>query len=199
MIRLLAIDPGTVRLGWAIFHHTPSNPPDHYVKLIAASVLNLKNAISQEAFAHNQTNSKSSLQICHASYSHQFSSKFILANRWLQRAQDATSQITELANRNGISHAVIEMPEHQGGSRGAQAEGTGAILKLTFLVGLITQSLMTQGIRVRLVNVRNWKGTVKKTMTQARMRKRWGTLPSDSPDAIDAIGIGTWMLCKRKP
>lgn len=136
--------------------------------------------------------------------------KGLLKGRPRTRAEkkDWTGRVTALVRGavdtcdecGGASVVVIELPSVYNAGKGAVASGSGAIMKLAFMVGMLG-GLMVRlpAVRsgVRFVPVRKWKGTVPKEITQRRVQRRWGvTIGDDGVDhnVIDAIGIGSWYI-----
>jgi Holliday junction resolvasome RuvABC endonuclease subunit len=104
-------------------------------------------------------------------------------------------------------YVVIEMPViySRGSAAARAARNSGALTKLIYFVGSLTQALIdrecsTDDSKTRpvLVTPATWKGQVKKHITHKRMIRRYGRVCDDlNHNIIDAIGIGTWFIERR--
>lgn len=93
---------------------------------------------------------------------------------------------------------LIEMCAVYGGGRGTVASASEAVLKLGCFTYALRQMLKSElNLKVVLVGVRQWKGTVPKHITMLRARKHWDWKGTDHNEA-DAIGLGTWWFRKQK-
>jgi len=149
--RLLAIDPGTRKAGYAIFEN--------------------------------------GLYLC--------SDVIIIKNKkltWLQRVDFIIIEITQLLKHFKIDIVVIEEPQLFIGSRkGRAASNSGSVLKLTALVHSIRIICRIKKIKVYLIPVRKWKGTVPKAITQKRIKRHLG-IDITQLDESDAVGLGLWYV-----
>ena len=96
---------------------------------------------------------------------------------------------------------VSEIPAEHGGRKGRAALQSGAVRKLTYLVGLVGGYVCTwYGYESFLVvEPGRWKGQVPKEVTRKRMHRRYPvTKQEEDHNTIDAIGIGHWYLYKRR-
>ena len=103
-----------------------------------------------------------------------------------------------LVSRSNIITAYIENAVLMKNSeKGRVTADSGALVKLSQTIGRITQILIDQGVKVILVTVASWKGTLPKYVCERRIRR---TLPrinkNQTNHAIDAIGIGLYKLGK---
>lgn len=86
-----------------------------------------------------------------------------------------------------------------GSSRGDAAANSGDLLKLAAVASGVRASLVARGrvlaTRAMLVPVSVWKGQTPKSVTRARMMRRYGvgTVPADH-NACDAVGVATWAV-----
>ena len=106
-----------------------------------------------------------------------------------------TQKVVKLATFNKIDYAVIEQPEIFRSGKGEACISSGAIIKLTGCAFSIYGALTMTGVDVTMVKVTRWKGNVPKHVTQRRVKRHWGTCPSNHNEA-DAVGIGDWAVRK---
>jgi len=84
----------------------------------------------------------------------------------------------------------IEYPAFHESFGGEVVARSGALVKLTYLVGFISSRFP----KVLLVPVRNWKGQLPKTVVEERIRKLLGPVVCSSfkTHIWDAVGIGLY-------
>lgn len=94
---------------------------------------------------------------------------------------------------------VIEFPEEMGGRRGRASLNSGAVRKLTYLVGRIAGGFLEAdpGRLLRLAEPSKWKGQVPKNITRKRVLRDYPQVGEWlEHDVYDAIGIGRWFVKK---
>lgn len=113
---------------------------------------------------------------------------------WVDNVDAMVRAIGRVAKKWYVSECVIEQPElFLSSGRGKGASNSGSILKLMGCVFAIRQAMLSAGVRVTLVPVHVWKGTVPKVITLRRMRRRWGW-DGDDLNISDSIGVGDWYI-----
>jgi Holliday junction resolvasome RuvABC endonuclease subunit len=112
------------------------------------------------------------------------------------RAHYITAQLHVICKRNAVGRVLIEMPAFFQSSGGQLAAGSGALVKLTFLVGYINAVLRRR--RPQLVPVSQWKGNLPKHVVERRVKRILGegTVERNKikDHAMDAVGIGLWYF-----
>ena len=89
------------------------------------------------------------------------------------------------------NEVVCEKPSFFGGSGGMVTAQSGALVKLTIVVGAFAGIAHTYGVPFHFMEVNAWKGQMSKPMTEQRIRKALGPrVNSVKSHAWDAIGIG---------
>jgi len=79
-------------------------------------------------------------------------------------------------------------------AKGTVTAESGALVKLSQTIGRIVQICKDQGMKVELIPVSKWKGTLPKDVCERRIRRALPDLSKDiSNHAIDAIGIGLYI------
>lgn len=134
---------------------------------------------------------------------------------WVNRADVMANHVQHLVSEEGVTCVGIEMPITMESDRGKAAQASGALHKLAFCVATIRSWVLScrarpaaevfhtcphphphyRPVLVELVEVRRWKGTAPKSVTQNRVYKRWGV--SGDHNMVDAIGLGSWYLCNH--
>jgi len=179
MPRLLSVDPSICDLGWAVFYWTGHTMDD-----------------SGEVSKQGRARLLVSGHIRNKSFTDEFLDTIDPAAWaiWVHSLDVMAKNVFRLAHEEGVSEAIIEMPEVWGGSkRGIAANNSGAIMKLTAFVFTLREALSFGGIPVYLVPVRVWKGQQPKSITKKRVSKHWGWLGTNHNEC-DAVGIGGWFL-----
>lgn len=115
---------------------------------------------------------------------------------YIDRIDIMCERVTGIVKRERPSLCVIEMPQIFGSGKGAAANNSGSVMKLTACVFSLRSSLRSLGVRVELVPVSRWKGTCPKEITQRRMLRKWGA--EGDHNAIDAVGLGSWFISSLK-
>lgn len=102
-----------------------------------------------------------------------------------------------IAKQQPVVKAYIENAKLMKSGKGIVAADSGALVKLSQTIGRITQILVDAGCKVELIEVAKWKGTLPKEVCERRIRRQLPRIPEkESNHAIDAIGIGLFMLGK---
>ena len=96
---------------------------------------------------------------------------------------------------------IIEMPQSFASARGRAALRSGSVQKLTFCVASIRQAL--RPIPCTLVHPSKWKGNVPKHITLARLQRRFPalsrSLANANHNAVDALGIAVYAADRLAP
>jgi len=164
--KLLAIDPGTENLGWAIFN--------------VAGRLHNKGA--QLAVREYKYMDSGVFQIKNKSLD------------WMQRMDLLLIDVQKILQDIPIDVVVIEEPAiFIGTAKGEGANNSGSVLKLTAVVHSIRSMAKRMGCKVHLLGVRKWKGNTKKEDTQRRINRSFG-INITQPDQADAVGVGRYFL-----
>ena len=96
-----------------------------------------------------------------------------------------------IAKNSGIRYAYMENSVLMKKGKGIVAAESGALVKLSQTIGRITQILVSFGIKVELIPVAKWKGSLPKKVCEHRIRRLLPRLRENEADhTIDAIGIG---------
>lgn len=103
-----------------------------------------------------------------------------------------------IINKGPIKKAYMENSKFMKGSETGQVSAdSGATVKLSQTIGRIHQILVSNGIKVELVSVASWKGSIPKPVCEKRIRRKLPRLDrKTSNHAMDAIGIGLYKLGK---
>ncbi len=113
---------------------------------------------------------------------------------WLQRIDYIILRFLNLLKSYKIDTVVVEQPElFMSTHKGQAASNSGSILKVMALVFAIRTAAKMRGVKVVLISVRKWKGSVPKRITQMRIKRYLGIAVKDNNEA-DAIGIGLWYI-----
>jgi len=110
-------------------------------------------------------------------------------------------QIRDQIKKHDVTELVIETPDHWNVA-GYMSRESGAIYKLTFLVGMLYS--LRWSFPVIAVIPRAWKGQLPKEVTKNRLResyvpcyytkREWNRLDHN---IADAIGVGHWRIHGR--
>ncbi|KKN52377.1 hypothetical protein LCGC14_0612940 [marine sediment metagenome] len=94
---------------------------------------------------------------------------------------------------------VIEQPEPWGAYKSMASDKSGAMQKLTLIVGALAQwGMIAKGLEnTHLIKVSTWKGQLPKGITQERMEKKYGCTFKTDHEA-DAVGLGDYFIEKEK-
>lgn len=85
----------------------------------------------------------------------------------------------------------------RGSATGRVSADSGALVKLSQTIGRLYQILIDNHVKVELISVAKWKGSLPKDVCERRIRRLLPRLrDKESNHAIDAIGIGLYMLGK---
>ena len=87
----------------------------------------------------------------------------------------------------------IEWPSQFTGAKGLAAANSNDILKLSCLIGRLTQFFVNQGSVVITVPVQRWKGNLPKNIVAKRAKKFFGIEKLTSHSA-DAVGLAQYVL-----
>ena len=105
---------------------------------------------------------------------------------WENKAYAIAGKISELCGTYGVNEGAIEFPAFFQSAGGATVAASGALVKLTMLVGIICGTVDFKPI---LVEVRDWKGQLPKDVIIKRIKRILPNCKAKSHD-WDAIGIG---------
>ena len=94
-----------------------------------------------------------------------------------------------------VQAAYIEEPQFFEGGRGIVTARGGSLVKLCLLAGMIAGRLSVTMHTVRLVPVRDWKGSCPKDVMEPRiLRKLKGWNPvTGTTHELDAVGLGMYV------
>ena len=115
---------------------------------------------------------------------------------WIERLDEVCDEVYGIIGQNRVDLVLIEQPMIFHTGRGAAAANSESIMKLCALVFSIRQMLIDEGVKVKLIPVRKWKGQTPKSITAKRVWKYWG-FESDNDDIVDAVGIGDYWIRKH--
>lgn len=113
---------------------------------------------------------------------------------WQSQAADITAKVYDIIQATNAQQAYVEYPLLMGSAGGNAAAGTGSLVKLAVLVGMIMETCRVSGIPVIAYPVSEWKGQCSKEIIEKRIRKRvgeggWASVGAKS-HMIDAWGLG---------
>jgi hypothetical protein len=113
------------------------------------------------------------------------------------KSESILEQIREFIKMYGITHMILEVPEHWAVA-GFEARETGSIAKLCFVCGMI-YSLKNQLEEFKVVVPRGWKGQLPKEVVANRLQEEYMTkydidMQKMDKNVMDAIGIGHFRL-----
>lgn len=122
------------------------------------------------------------------------------ARPWFSRACEMSEQLRSyldgvLALHDRVEEVACELPMFFNDADGAQVATTGALVKLTLLVGMFAEVAESRHIPFFPIAVRDWKGQTPKPIVNRRIRKLLGdeACKHFRADIWDAVGIGLWM------
>lgn len=164
---LLAVDPSTRNMGWAVVKLDDTSRTGRYVK---SGVLRMKKDLDGDV------DGEASLE-------------------WVARVDEVVKFVMDKATSVGADEVYIEMPSTYGGGKGGVASNSGAVMKLAFCVAAVRGALIAGGFTAVLLPVVKWKGTLPKTVTQLRVKKHWGVIGDHNE--IDAVGMLDWVVRVR--
>lgn len=132
------------------------------------------------------------------------------AGAWGQRATqtardvhaailDAWCNVRHPTQDHCVSQVFIEEPQFMEGGRGIVAARSGDLVKLCLLAGMIGGefSSASNELMVHFIEVREWKGSMPKDVTAARVmsklkEERWRPT-TDTTHEMDAVGLGLFV------
>lgn len=94
-----------------------------------------------------------------------------------------------------IERVYIEWPSQFTGAKGLAAANSNDILKLSCLIGRISQYFVEKNATVILVPVQRWKGNLPKNVVSDRAKKFFG-LKKLTSHAADAVGLARYALLR---
>lgn len=117
---------------------------------------------------------------------------------WEQRCDIILETLSDLCTHNGsrVLQIVCEWPFYHDTLGGREVAASGALVKLSIVVGMINELGRQLKIPRTFIEVRKWKGQMSKDATIHRIKKR---LPLEQHSSIkshawDAVGIGLHFL-----
>lgn len=114
---------------------------------------------------------------------------------WIDRMDEMANQVIKLSSKyqvRGRTKVVIELPDY----RTEAASNTGSLDKLIAMVFTLRAKFESIGCPVNFAPVTVWKGNTPKSITQMRIKRKWGWNGDDHNEA-DAVGIGSWFISRR--
>ena len=105
--------------------------------------------------------------------------------KWEDKCQIVIKQL--MTKWRGAREVYVEFPAMMGGGRGVVTASSGALVKLTILVGMIMNEFSAKPITVA-----SWKGQLPKEIVEKRVKELLPKCKAKS-HAIDAIGIGLYI------
>ena len=113
--------------------------------------------------------------------------------------QDAFFRLRKALGEWKPTHLALEYPTFFGSTRGKIAATQGYTLDLAGMVGYLAGSFEVRAEQVTLWKPEQWKGSVPKTVTQAKFIRLYGkdadyVVRNYSDDTIDAIMIAEFWL-----
>lgn len=113
---------------------------------------------------------------------------------WDDRIPWYCEQVSTIARRNKCRSTIIELPMFMQSQGGMLSARSGALVKLSMLVGAMQFCLIDGGFVVRLITSTKWKGQLPKPIVEDRIRKTLGLERVNelriSTHGWDAVGIG---------
>jgi Holliday junction resolvasome RuvABC endonuclease subunit len=118
---------------------------------------------------------------------------------WNERAHYIATYLSELAKKETPCQVASEYPAFFQSAGGQTTAASGALVKLTYLVGCIGMAMYDLGYDLQLVSPTAWKGQLPKTVVEGRIRKIFpGWQPTrKASHEWDAVGIGAYALGVR--
>lgn len=114
---------------------------------------------------------------------------------WEQRASSILIGIIQFLPMK-LSHVYIEFPSQFSGAKGLAASNSNDILKLSCLIGRISELFVERGTKVILVPVQTWKGSLPKEIVAKRAMKYFG-LDKLVSHSADAVGLAMFVLKEK--
>lgn len=96
-----------------------------------------------------------------------------------------------------LTQVFIEWPSQFSGTKGLAASNSNDILKLSCLIGRISELFIQRNTRVILVPVQTWKGNLPKAIVAQRAMKFFG-LQELVSHAADAVGLAKFVLEEKR-
>jgi Holliday junction resolvasome RuvABC endonuclease subunit len=117
-----------------------------------------------------------------------YESRELTGAEWHLRALDIANRVEILAMQHKIKIAYIEQPAFFQSAGGQTTARSGALIKLTTLVGMIMSKLKT----ITPVAVNKWKGQLPKNIVIERIQALLPDVKAHT-HAWDAIGLGLYL------
>ena len=114
-------------------------------------------------------------------------------NEFWEAVHEQASILAECAK--GCSRAMIEFPAFWDSVGGHTSGRSGALVKLSLVVGAYARAVEMVGCAAQFVEVNTWKGQLPKSVVAARIQKVLSPKEKQIPiksHAVDAVGIGLW-------
>jgi len=116
-----------------------------------------------------------------------------ITNGNIYREDKIVFVLEKLIMKYNIVEVYIEQASFMGTTaKGQMVAGKGYLVKLAGFIGRITDTFKRYNVKVELVPVMKWKGTMTKDAVIKRICKRVGDIEANS-HAWDAIGVGLYM------
>lgn len=111
--------------------------------------------------------------------------------RWLAGALNLSEQLVRVQRSWNCVRVFMEFPSYFKSMGGQTTANSGALVKLSVLVGILAGTLK----EVNLVHVNDWKGQLPKVLVKHRIQRRLGESACKQFRAHmwDAVGIGLYM------
>ena len=117
-------------------------------------------------------------------------------NNWDEQADSFVQKLDQIISICTPLKVFYESPSYFGSGHGKVAAQTGALVKLSVIVGMLRATITRRGIDVQKIEVRDWKGQLTKEATKRRVEKRLEKQIEEVDHIIDAIGIGLYVQGK---
>lgn len=119
---------------------------------------------------------------------------------WQTGGQGIGAVLRAIGRRNKIDKVYCEFPAFHGGTKGAVTASSGALVKLSWMVGFLDGLFTPEFIPFELVPVNKWKGQLPKEVINERIKK---ILPESvwknfKKDTWDAVGLGLFIHGRMK-
>mgnify|MGYP001575073980 CR=1 FL=1 len=119
---------------------------------------------------------------------------------WLSGALALASSVAAYLAYHGTGKVYIEQPAYHGSPAG-QAVAAKSLVKLAMYVGALAYACRKAKMRVSMILIRDWKGNLPKAVSTQRIITALGSkaktvLCKQTQDAIDAVGIGLYVIAK---
>ncbi|MFH1394918.1 MAG: hypothetical protein ABIH09_02040 [Candidatus Omnitrophota bacterium] len=110
---------------------------------------------------------------------------------WDAKGKSIAERLKTILNKEfPVAYVAIEMPAFFQSTGGQVTARSGALVKLSWFVGLLAGTLRDKGIRY--VSVPEWKGSLPKDVVERRIKKILPKVKMRS-HSVDAIGIGLYL------